>query len=98
MCHNCKSFHVERKKFKLTKKVTKKKQATSEECHMCLTIVDNNFEKQLDADSKPSSFKPIFAHLIKAMQSPPVTGSLCRLQEFPRARSSLITPSDVYPD
>lgn len=33
---------------------------------MCLTIVDNNFEKQLDADSKPCSFKPIFAHLIKS--------------------------------
>lgn len=32
---------------------------------MCLPNGDNNFEKQLDTDSKPYSFTPIFAHLIK---------------------------------
>lgn len=64
---------------------------------MCLTNGDNNFEKQLDIDSKPCSFKPIFAHLIKVTVTLTVTCSLCRLREFLRVRSSLITLSDVYP-
>lgn len=90
LCRSCQTFPVERKS-------SSEKQATSEEFYMCLTNGDNNFEKQLNTDSKPCSFKPIFAHLIKVTVTLTVSRSLCQLREFLRVRSSLITPCDVYP-
>lgn len=50
---------------------------------MCLTNVDNNLEKQVDADCEPRSFKTILAHLMKARESLPVTHSLRRLRGLP---------------
>lgn len=48
---------------------------------MCLTNGDNNFEKQLDIDSKPCSFKRTFAHLIKVSVTLIVTLSTERVPQ-----------------